>query len=545
MQAVAELEQLVEFFADQQYGTTGVAQGQNFASNLRRCADVDTPGRLRHDEQLGIGVNLTPNNVLLQIAARERACHCGRTGSLDMEAFDDASGMTFQLLDANPATGKARMRDGFAARQQEVAREPEHRHGAASEPLLGDKMESDPTPRIRSQTRGVKVADLNRSGARANILSRQGVEQFLLPVAGNARNAQHLAGPNFERDVMEIDAKLVFARQRQRTNTQHRCTKPGLASRQLGRLGANHQTRQGSIGLLRRLANPGHPAAAQHGADVAQLTDFMQLVADVQNTAACVGNFFQHHKQLLHRLRHQHRSRLIENQKLRLGQQGADDFNPLHLTNAQCVHRPRRFNIETVLRRLGTDALHHLGQTHAPIQTEPDVLGHRDGAKQAEVLKHHGYAERTRLLRIADLHRPPVEQDAAGIGLDRTIDDLHQRRFAGAVFAQNRMDLARHDAHGHRVIGTHARIALADISKLKARGRHAVDDFKSGVKPGNLCQSHAKLMPTKLFRNIAILPEPGRRWPGGCPAPQLIDLSRIQDTNFRHREALSRTSLRA
>ena len=441
---------------------------------MRRRAYIHTPGRLRHDEQFGTGVNLAPNDVLLQIAAGERARDGGRTGGLHIEATDDSPGMTFQLLDTDPAPGKSRMRNRLAACQQQVVRERQRRHGAASEPLLGNKMQAKLAPCFRTQTRGIDFADPNRSRWRAHVLTRQSVEQLLLPVARNARNAHHLARMNFERDLMKIHAELVLARQRQRTHTQHRRTQLRLAPRQLRWLGTNHQARQGGIGLLRRLANSGHPAAAQHGADAAQLADFMQLVADVQNAAARAGHLSEHHKEFLHGLRHQHRRRLVKNQQLRLRQQGADDFNALHLPHAQRVHRTRRVNIEPVLGRFGTDALRHFGQTQSPVQTQPDVLGHGDGAKQAEVLKHHGNTQSPRLLRVADLHRLTVEHHAASVGLDRAVDDLHQGRLTGAVFAQNCMDFTRHDAHRHRVIRPHAGVALADVSKLEARCRHAV-----------------------------------------------------------------------
>ena len=241
MQAVAEFEQLVKFFADQQYRTTGVAQGQNFAPNLRRRAYIHAPGRLRHDEQFGIGINLATDDVLLQIATRERARHGARTGGFHIEATDDSPGMAFKLLDTDPAPGKTRMRDRLAACQQQVVCEAERRYRAPSEPLLGNKVQAKLAPRLRTQARCVDVADLNRSLWRANILARQGVEQFLLPVTRNARDAEHLTGMNFERKLMEINPELVLARQRQRTNAQHRRTQLRLPPCQLRGFRANHQ----------------------------------------------------------------------------------------------------------------------------------------------------------------------------------------------------------------------------------------------------------------------------------------------------------------
>ena len=46
------------------------------------------------------------------------------------------------------------------------------------------------------------------------------------------------------------------------------------------------------------------------------------------------------------------------------------------------------------------------------------------------------------LLRVAHLHGLAVEVHAAFVGLDRAIDDFHQRGLARAVFAQHGVDLA-------------------------------------------------------------------------------------------------------
>ena len=52
-QAVGDLEQLVEILADHQHRAAGVAQREQRAADLRGGADVDAPGGLRHDQQLG------------------------------------------------------------------------------------------------------------------------------------------------------------------------------------------------------------------------------------------------------------------------------------------------------------------------------------------------------------------------------------------------------------------------------------------------------------------------------------------------------------
>jgi hypothetical protein len=52
-----------------------------------------------------------------------------------------------------------------------------------------------------------------------------------------------------------------------------------------------------------------------------------------------------------------------------------------------------------------------------------------------------------------DLHRLAVPADLALVGPDRAVDDLHQRRLAGAVLAEDGVDLAGRDLQAHPVVG--------------------------------------------------------------------------------------------
>jgi hypothetical protein len=92
---------------------------------------------------------------------------------------------------------------------------------------------------------------------------------------------------------------------------------------------------------------------------------------------------------------------------------------------------------------------------------------------------------RARLLRVAHLHRLAVDQHAAGIGLDRAVDDLHQRGLAGAVLAQHGMGLAR--LHGQRdiAVGHDGRIALGDAAQLQSGGGHSAFSMKLFVFYGS------------------------------------------------------------
>jgi hypothetical protein len=65
-------------------------------------------------------------------------------------------------------------------------------------------------------------------------------------------------------------------------------------------------------------------------------------------------------------------------------------------------------------------------------------------------------------LRVADVDRLAIEHHLALVGLDRAIDDFHQRGLARAVFAQHGMGLARHHGERHVLVGHHAGVAFGD-----------------------------------------------------------------------------------
>ena len=62
--------------------------------------------------------------------------------------------------------------------------------------------------------------------------------------------------------------------------------------------------------------------------------------------------------------------------------------------------------------------------------------------------------------------RRALPADLAGARLDDAVEDLHQRRLAGTVFPEKRVDFPRLDRKIDPVIGEKVAIALADPFKL-------------------------------------------------------------------------------
>src|SRR5438046_1053132 len=62
-----------------------------------------------------------------------------------------------------------------------------------------------------------------------------------------------------------------------------------------------------------------------------------------------------------------------------------------------------------------------------------------------------------------------VAADRSCVGFDQTVDDLHQRRLAGAVLAQDRMTLTGHDREIGPVVRRNSGVVLSDSLELAPR----------------------------------------------------------------------------
>ena len=83
------------------------------------------------------------------------------------------------------------------------------------------------------------------------------------------------------------------------------------------------------------------------------------------------------------------------------------------------------------------------------------------------MLVDHADIVRQRVRRGVKRHRLAVEQDFARVRLVHAVEDFHQRRFARAVFAEQRVNLARFHVEIDVIIGEHAGKALGDAAHLR------------------------------------------------------------------------------
>ena len=145
--------------------------------------------------------------------------------------------------------------------------------------------------------------------------------------------------------------------------------------------------------------------------------------------------------------RRQRRGRLVEDDDAGAREQHAGELDQLLQADRQIAEPRHRIDVDAESGELLAGLARHAPPLHEAeavgrLLAEKDVLGDRQVGHDAQLLMHHADAGRKRVARRAETGFPPVEHEAAGELRMHAGDDLHQRAFAGAVFADETMDLA-------------------------------------------------------------------------------------------------------
>ena len=104
------------------------------------------------------------------------------------------------------------------------------------------------------------------------------------------------------------------------------------------------------------------------------------------------------------------------------------------------------------------------------VATREDVFRHREIGKDGRLLVHGDDPEPVRVLRAADSLGLTLDEEPAVVGLDDTRQDLHERRLAGAVLADERVHRPGLDREADVVQGLHTAVALRNLDELDERG---------------------------------------------------------------------------
>ena len=234
-----------------------------------------------------------------------------------------------------------------------------------------------------------------------------------------------------------------------------------------------------------------HAAAAQHGHAVRRLLDLGELVRDQDHRGAACGNAPADIKQCGDLVRQQDCRRLVEHEQARLADQAFDDFDALPLADRKILDLGVRVERETVI----------IGQTFKPLRpgfciheaallTEDDIVDHGHVVHQTEMLVHHGDAAGERVRRAGRAINCAAKAHGAFVRHVDAENQIAQGGFAGAVFAENAVHLARHDVErgvGYRQQGTEP---LGDALQRPAavRPEFAWDLSPRAIQEAALCR---------------------------------------------------------
>jgi hypothetical protein len=213
-------------------------------------------------------------------------------------------------------------------------------------------------------------------------------------------------------------------------------------------------------------------AVPDHGDPVGDRLDLLELVRDEHDALAGRAQRVDDLEQVLDLLRGQHRGRLVQDQRLRVPDQGLDDLHPLLHADREVLDLGVRVHREAValgdLPHLGPGraAVEHLDRTRGRAErrlvAQDNVFHDREDGHEHEVLVHHADAGRDRVPRAADRPGHPVHEDLALVRLVEPVQHVHQRRLAGAVLAEKTVDLPGFHGQVDVVVGHQRTEPLGD-----------------------------------------------------------------------------------
>ena len=269
--------------------------------------------------------------------------------------------------------------------EQGVLGQGEVGHGTMAVALLGNVAQAPGAAGGRAQMAPIgfrsRAIDLG-SGTRRSPASAARSSPWPLPAMPG--DAQDLAFADLEADAIEGGAEgPSAASDRPCTVKAGAPAPPRRARRRRLDAAAHHELGQAPRGLPARLAGGDDAALTQHGRPLAQGAHLLELVADIEDRAALVGQAPQRLEQAVAFLWGQDRGRLIHDQEPRLLQETADDLDPLALADREGVHLALRVERQAIALGHLADAGVEGPQTAARSQAHGDILDEPKGPRTA------------------------------------------------------------------------------------------------------------------------------------------------------------------
>ena len=173
-------------------------------------------------------------------------------------------------------------------------------------------------------------------------------------------------------------------------------------------------------------------------------------------------------------LRGQDAGGFVQNQDFGAPVKRLEDLHPLPEADGQFaddgvhVHFQAVFPFQPV--QFGPRPLQASGQQGAALNPQDDVFEDGKRIHKHEVLMDHADSGVDGVLGIADTDGPAIDQNLSPIRLVETIEDAHQGRLAGAVFADDAVDGALGDRQVDGLVGVDGAEAFVDTPEFDGRG---------------------------------------------------------------------------
>src|SRR6266550_3211287 len=477
IEAVADAQELGHFGRDHDHAFAGRGQVIDDGVDLVLGTDVDAAGRLVENEHLRIGEQPLAEHHLLLIAAGE------------------IEGLLQDAGRANVQFGAVLMGDHDFLPLVDHAT-PGNPRKIGQRHIVLDVLVED-QPQAFAIFRDIGEAALDRPLNRAQVdfallherpagdvaavgAAEHAHRQFGAPGAHQAGNADNLAPVDVETDTLDH-----FAAGMQRMldapipDLEQFVADPGLAVRIAFRhFAADHAFDDAGFADVLGAAVDGlhRRAVAQHGDGVRDLGELIELVGDQDRGDALALEFQQQVEQRIAVAFVQAGGRLIEDQQLDFLGERLGDFDQLLLADAEIGdQRIGRF----IQADLG-EQLSRPAQRHSPIDdahrrgfvAEEDVFRDRQQRDQREFLMDDDDAEAFAVGDRRELPLGALIDDVALIGAVwiNPAEDLHQRRFAGAVLAADGVNFTGLYAEIDISQGLHAGKALGYSSHFQNGG---------------------------------------------------------------------------
>ena len=279
--------------------------------------------------------------------------------------------------------------------------------------------------------------------------AEQGLREFAAAGAHEPRKADDLARAHGEADALGHRPAHEIARLEHRRADR----RDGLGEEALDPPPDHHLHEFADVGVG-DVARADIGAVAQHGDAIGDRENLVEAMADIDDPDAALLEAAHDVEQPRHVAFGQRRGRLVHDEDARVMRQRAQDLDALAVADgerADDLIGSEIVDFERVEQRLG------FGAHRPPIDAararlrrvaEKDVLGDAELGKQQQLLIDRRDARAARVVGRGKVNLFPVDKDRADVGLVDAGHDLDQRRFAGAVLSEQRMDLAR--AHVER-----------------------------------------------------------------------------------------------